>query len=964
MATPVTAKPWHKRLSVWLVIAVLFYALLVGGVLPWWLEREVPDRLQQHLGWTATVDDIRINPINLSVGVTELTAVDASGEPVFALQHLDLNPALLALFSGTVAFDHIILDDPFVRVDLLDDAGNNFARDWQANNKVSAPVEGRPKQTAPPPELYFGKIALNGGELLLRDMSQPETTEFQISPLQVELTNLATYERDGTGEYILSAAINDQLIDWQGTLSLTPLLSRGRLSLTDIDYNIIRHFAGEYLPYELQDGVVSIETDYDMAMYDNLQLVTENGTLYLRELALAVPGESESAALELAEIKIEQIGFSLYERILTVGSANISNTIVNLNRNGDGVINLMKPFSGDDETDSDSTAASEPFQWTVGPVQLTESAVRWRDEQTARPVNLAAENINLSVTGLSDQLAEPIQYELGFNLASGGQVSVRGQATRQPFTLQASTRAEQVALPAFGPYLQQTAAVNIRKGLLSFDGSLDLDGQNDPLTGTYSGQGRIDELDATLKDNDEPLLAWQTLILEPVEYNLAPARLEIGTVTLQQPKLGVVRLADGSHNVEQILASGPGQSAASDTGSEEEPRFIFRVGEFVMESGEVAYSDRTLEPPFSTRLHALDGALTGLSTITPQQAKIGARGRIGDSGKVDVEGTIATLGTNETTNLHLVMTELALPALSPYFGRYLGYRVDSGKLALDLDYEITGSKLEAQNEVILERLQLGAPVQSEEATDAPVKLGLAMLRDGDGRIEINLPIEGNLSNPDFQLGQVMMNTFVNMVVKAAISPFSMLGSIGDMAGLSESELGNVEFNPGSNTMADGEEKKLEVIAQALAERPELLLNIRGAAVPELDGPGLKRDNLLQELGIDPSASISDRISRLEAAYQQRNNGSVQQLRKQAARNGGLSDNGWELALVDALTKDQSPSSNALQKLAYERANWLQRQLRETYDIPSEQLYVLDPVLDASAEAGTDNVKVPFQLDAR
>lgn len=966
MATPRTAKPFHKRLSVWLIIVVLFYALLVGGVLPWWLEREVPDQLQQRLGWTASVDDIRINPFNLSLGVTELAAADASGEPVLTLQQLEVNPAVLLLLSGTFAFDHIILDDPFVRLDLVDDGGINVVRDWQANNEAAPTEDDNAGQTDGPPEIYFERIALNGGELLLRDMSQPETTEFRIAPLQVELTNLATYKRDGAGGYILSAAINDQLIDWQGSLSLAPLISSGRLSLTDIDYSIIRHFAGEYLPYELQAGVVSIETDYDMAMYENFQLLTENGSIYLRELALAVPGESEPSVLEQSDIKIEQIEFSLYERILTIGSANISNTVMNLHRNEDGVINVMKPFPAKDDADTDSTSDSEPFQWTVGPVQLTESSLRWRDEQRATPVSLAAENINLSVTGLSDKLAEPVRYELGFNLASGGEASVQGQATPQPFTLEASAKAEQVALQAFEGYLQQIVAIDIRKGLLNIDGSLDLDDQNDPLTGTFSGRGRIDGLDATLKDSDEPLLAWQTLVLEPIEYNHAPARLEIGTVTLQQPKLDVIRLEDGFHNVGQILAGGKEQPepTSSDSASEEERGLIFRMGELVLQNGEVVYADKTLEPPFSTRLYALDGSLTGLSNITPQKAKLDVGGRIGDSGALDIEGAIATFGTGETTELHLVMTELALPVLSPYFGRYLGYRIDSGKLALDLNYEITGSELKAQNEVILERLQLGAPVQSAEATDAPVRLGLAMLRDGDGRIEINVPIEGNLDNPNFQLGQVLMNTFVNMVVKAATSPLSMLGSIADLAGLSESELGNVEFKPGSNTMADGEEKKLEVIAKALSERPQLLLNIRGAVVPELDGPGLKRDDLLQELRINPSASISNRISRLEAAYQQRNNGSLQQLRQQSASTGGVSESAWESALVRALTKDQTPSSSALQKLAYARANWLQRQLRESYDIPSNQLFVLDPVLDATAEAGTDNVRMPFQLDVR
>ncbi|MEX0603275.1 MAG: DUF748 domain-containing protein [Marinobacter sp.] len=966
MATPGAAKSWHKWLSVWLVVVVLLYALLVGGVLPWWLEREVPDRLQQHMGWTATVEDVRINPFNLSVGITKLAATDASGEPVLSLQELDLNPALLALVRGIVAFDHIILEEPFVRLDLLEDAGINFVRDWQAHNAAGASDENNPEQASSPPEIYFERISLSGGELLLRDMNSPDTKEFPIEPLQLELTNLATYERDGAGEYTLSAAIGDQTINWKGSLSLNPLISSGSLSLTDIEYDIVQHFAGDYLPYELQSGVVTIETDYGMTFYNDLQLVTENGVIYLRDLALAVPGKAEAVVLEQADIAVDEVGFSLHDRLLTVGAVTISDTALNLSRNGDGVINLMVPFSGEE---AENESSSEPFQWGVEQIKVSESILRWRDEQPTTPVTLEATNFKFSAGELSDKLAKPVRYELGFSLASGGEVSLRGRASPQPFTLEAAAKADQITLQAFEPYFQQLVPIAIRTGMLSLDGSLNLDDQTDPMTGTFSGTGRVDELDATLQDSDLPLLAWQSLIVEPLEYNLSPARLEIDTVTLNQPVLSLARLPNGSHNIERLMPSG---SEGDDIGQPEnnageEPGFIFRVGEFVLENGEVAYADTTLEPTFSTRLHALDGSLTGLSNITPQRARINLNGRVGEAGTLDLEGAIATLGTDETTNLHLVMEELGLPVLSPYFGRYLGYRVDSGKLGLDLNYEITGPELKASNEVILERLQLGEPVQSEEATDAPVRLGLAMLRDGDGRIELNLPIEGNLNNPNFRLGQVMINTFVNVVVKAATSPFNMLGSIVDLAGMSESELGNVEFNPGSSTMANGEAKKLEVVAKALSERTQLILNIRGAVAPELDGPGLKRDGLFEELGIDPNAGISNRISRLEAVFQQQGKGSLEQLREQSASRGeadGPSEKAWELALVAALTEDQSLPSGALQRLASERGNWLQRQLREKYDIPSEQLFVLDPVMDAPAEAGTDNVRVPFQLDAR
>lgn len=131
--------------------------------------------------------------------------------------------------------------------------------------------------------------------------------------------------------------------------------------------------------------------------------------------------------------------------------------------------------------------------------------------------------------------------------------------------------------------------------------------------------------------------------------------------------------------------------------------------------------------------------MTGISNVPPQQGRVAISGQLAGVAPVRFDGTLGALGTEEPSNLKLTMKDMALPVLSPYFGRYLGgYSVDSGKLELALDYQITGTRLEASNEVILDRMQLGSAVASEQAINAPVKLGLALLTDRDGVIEVNL----------------------------------------------------------------------------------------------------------------------------------------------------------------------------------------------------------------------------------
>src|SRR5690554_7443108 len=195
-----------------------------------------------------------------------------------------------------------------------------------------------------------------------------------------------------------------------------------------------------------------------------------------------------------------------------------------------------------------------------------------------------------------------------------------------------------------------------------------------------------------------------------------------------------------------------------------------------------------MEPVFNTTFDTLSGSVTGISNVPPQQGSVNLQGRLAGVAPVTFKGTLGALGTEDPSELQLNMDDLALPVLSPYFGRFLGYGVDSGKLKLNLDYEFTGTRLKASNQVVLDRMELGQAVASEEAVNAPVKLGLALLTDRQGMIEVDLPIEGDVSDPEFSVGQIVMRAFVNLLAKAAASPFSMLGSLADLAGFSSEEL--------------------------------------------------------------------------------------------------------------------------------------------------------------------------------
>mgnify|MGYP003664186577 FL=1 len=959
-----------RNISIVVLVLVVIYAIAGFALLPWWLERTLPERLEQHMGWQAEIEEVQVNPFAMSVEAVGLEARDAEGEPVVAFDSLYANLGVWRLLTGIVALQDIELEDPYVRLDLLEDYSVNFARDWQAHNPGGEQPAPEDADSGEPPRIYFDRIRVSGGELLFRDFSQQGQEEFRVTPLDLALNDLATWPReDADSSYYLLAAVGSQTIEWEGDLSIAPLYSKGFLKLGDVSHETLQHFLKPYLPYQLRNGSVTLSSQYELRSAGELYLTTSEGQLTIDDVDLGVEADADDGLLSADRLSVGDIRFGLSEQELSTGTVNIDGVSLSLLRDANGQLNLLAPLQNSaDESGGDDTGTGAPFRWTVAGVELANSAVSWRDEQPQLPAELALEDLSISIDEISHRLEEPVNYNASGALNGGGKLSINGQATLAPFTLEAGLSGSGIALSQFGAYINQAANLDVRDGLLSVDGNLDLDQQQDPLTGTFSGTGEVASLDMRLGDSDQPLIRWQSVRLEPLEYNVAPARLQIGTITLVGPAVNVVRDSNGTHNVERIVRSSPSDESApagETTSSDGEPGFIFRIGQLMLEEGAISYTDRTLDPTFATRFDQLRGSVTGLSNVAPQQGQISIQGRVGDVATMTLDGSVGALGTDDTSDLKLTMENVSLPMLSPYFGRYLGYSVDSGKLKLDLDYEFSGSRLDAANSVILDRLELGGPVPSDEAVSAPVKLGLALLRDRQGVIDINLPISGDLESPDFSIGQVVMRTFVNLVAKAATSPFSMLGSIADFAGLSGEELGNVRFEAGRTELADGEGVKLEALGKALNERPGLALNVRGAVAPEADGDALRRQKLFEQLGIADGASASTRIARLEQAYADSDYvASVEAFRNDVA--GGNAEPGeqeWEQALVKRLIADVELPPEALGNLATSRGVWLREQMLQEHGASENQVYLLDPVRDATAdEAGT--VTVSFELDVR
>jgi hypothetical protein len=117
-----------------------------------------------------------------------------------------------------------------------------------------------------------------------------------------------------------------------------------------------------------------------------------------------------------------------------------------------------------------------------------------------------------------------------------------------------------------------------------------------------------------------------------------------------------------------------------------------------------------------------------------------------------ITGKVNPLRDDLYVELHADFKDMDLTSVSPYSGRYAGYTVRKGKLSFRLEYLIRENKLDAANSVFLDQFAFGDRIESPEATKLPVTLAVALLKDRNGEIKLDIPVSGELNDPQFSVG--------------------------------------------------------------------------------------------------------------------------------------------------------------------------------------------------------------------
>jgi Domain of Unknown Function (DUF748) len=867
-----------KTFRIAAVVALLLglYALAGFVLAPRWVRSalltDIPETL---VGVTPSVGDIRINPFLLQVQVKDFYLTGSQGTKLVGFSRLFVDFEVSSLWHRAYTFNHIDIDSPFATAVIFKDGRLNLA---QLSPRPSD--KPKPKSNEPIPALRIGSFKVTGGFLSFDDRRRPSDFATRLEPINFELQNFSTGVDGGRFTFSGTSKLGER-IEWHGHLAVQPIESDGEFQIAGLQAHTIWEYLEDQLNFQVNSGKIDVNATYKFALKDDVDLKVDVSKVALTDLTVR-PKNSDVDWITVPQLTLSGTTLDLKPRRAHSDSLSITGVKLVTWLEPDGSINLLKlaatpvpaapapspPAVPPPVTQgvSSSHDAGVAWQFELGEFALHDASIAAEDRRTKPAAKVLIAPLSIKVTGASLDLAKPVSVALDTKINDTGSLNVAGQITPQPMAANLNLKLDGIELAAVQPYIAQYTSMTLLAGKLGGDAKVLYGAQKPALQ--FSGNLSVANLHTVDNALHQDFINWDRLDVLALNFQHDPDRLDIDQITVRKLYARVIVEPDESMNVKRILA-GPGATVVAPSGDTGPPlaataapapaaplprkgrkgpaapqaaapppaagpAFPMSIKKIVLQAGQANFADLSVMPNFATGIKKLEGTVLGLSSKQNSRAKIDIHGSVDEFAPVSITGEVNVLSAALYTDLAMSFRNIELSTFNPYSGKFAGYNISKGKLTTELHYKVDGRKLDAQHHIIVEQLEFGDKTESKDAVSLPVKLAVALLKDRDGVIDLNLPVTGSLDDPKFKLGPIIWKVFVNILEKAVTAPFALLGSLFGGG----PDLQFVDFQPGAAELDPLGVQKAQSIVKALDARPQLKIEVPIAVVGELDRPSL------------------------------------------------------------------------------------------------------------------------------
>ncbi len=815
-----------------------------------------------------------------NVAFKKIKVVDLKQNPLVSLPAFEISFAPSDLIAKKIHLTRVMVQSPEL----------NISRDRSAKINLLAllPEKEREEKMSDkettPLSLDADQIRVAAGKIEFSDFkSIPFKTTLEM--IDIGIDNLSTALNKKAKAHLSLQTESKESVKLESDFSINPLMSEGVLELGQIQLKKYSPYYSQSVLFNVEEGALDLSTKY---MFKKTEKEPEMGlaelSAALTSLKLRKRGEKDDF-LNIPEASLKNTSVDLAKREVNVGTLSTQKGILKIRRYDDGKLNIQNlvPESAVPSGKPGKTQKGQELRVTLKEIAVDRYALKIEDSMPKEPVNLIAERINFKGTNLSTAKNSKGRASLSFVFNKKGSVTTNGSVGVNPPTANMKLNVKGVEIAPFQSYFTDRVKIIVTQGDISLNGNVSTGYSKDGIMkASYKGEASVRNFASLDKANAEDFLKWNSLYFGGMDATSNPLYINITQVALTDFYSRIIINKDGSINLQGVMQekgseptstqnksegpiveayAKPVEAAPGIPGSEpqkpseaaqgkpadivtkpvveappQKPEKLIKIDTITFQGGTINFSDRHIEPNYSSSFLEMGGKVSGLSSEENMFADVDLRGKLENYAPLEITGKINPLRDDLYVDLKIDFKNMDLSPVTPYSGRYLGYTIQKGALSLNLQYLIVKKKLDSKNNIFLDQFTLGDKVESPKATKLPVRLAIALLKNRKGEIKLDVPVSGYINDPKFSIGRIIIKILLNLIAKAATSPFALLGA---MFGGGE-ELSYVEFDYGSSDVAVQDVKKLDTLVKALFDRPALKLEMEGHVDIDKDKEGLKQ----------------------------------------------------------------------------------------------------------------------------
>ena len=878
-----------RRRTIWL-LAVAVVVVLLGGAFVWALpeliRRQAVTQIPKTTGRAASIGDIDLNLFTGRLVIKDFRLAEKDPRQAFvAFERLEARWSWPALLAFNIRLTDVRLVAPTVQLVRTGSGEFNFS------DLLDLIPPADPKAKPSRWTFTMERLSLVLGSIVIRDEAVTPPTNWRIQGLTIEAGDLTTRAGQPAGRLAIKSKVGDSPFEVSSSeIRLAPGAVSVGLSIKDFDVTQIL----PYVPPTVPAGPYAGRLGFNLRIAfergaEGLKRAVVSGDLSLNDLQL-IRRDGPAPFMTVPRLTVRLKEADLLSRIIVVSDVEIEGLKAQALRDKNGAIDLLQsaaaaksePAPPAPSPPAGKTEAGPTFKFLLERLALSKGTVTFVDEAVSPRTTLVLSDFGLTLESLAWPVVGPARLAAGMGLPGGGRLEIKGTLVPQPLDASWAMTIRDAPIEPYQAYLTVPAR---------FSGRFNGDSQNriafkgGKTILTSTGTSWADKVEARFPGAERPPLTIERMDLVNIDLDW-PARVKVGKAGFRRPRAEIERGKDGSLDIVKLFGGPAAPTPAAPTGAAvpaappprastsppvAKPKGLLETmdlqfAEVRVEEGFVRFLDRTTDPAFSMDLSKMDLQVTGLGNKPAQRAKLVFTSAIGADGGLDIRGDVGSVGAPLYLDLVGEIRDLKLPLVNPYSDQAMAWLIRQGNLKYKFNLKVENDQITAMNEVLVEKLQVKKSSRPDDNVKArlglPLGLIVALIKDGNGNIVVNVPVTGSFKDPKFDLSETIWAAVKNVLVNVLASPFRMIGrlfSSGDK--IEEPKVDPVTFAPGSAVLSPAMEQHLLRVADFMRQTPYIELTLHPVVAPadlgalKADAVAAKLQDFAKERGIKEPPKI-------------------------------------------------------------------------------------------------------------